>query len=217
MKNLKNLMVYSYLLLSLSACSQDESITPIKEYETCCGAEPVEFNIELNDGTKAYIFTPNAFTPNSDGINDVFSPVLSKDINYMLYLVIQKEVFDDTTSSLLYQVENITLENFRSLGWNGLDKLGNPHKGAFTYTAFCATKDGKTFLIKGKACAIICDNDAAYFKDKQGCFFPVQANTAGILNQNQTNMEDQCFGNWKWKWKWKGMASNNTVYDDSHA
>jgi len=185
-------------MFSLSACSQDDNttkITPIKEYETCCGAEPVEYKVTLSDSSTAYIFAPNAFTPNGDGINDIFSPVLSTNINYMQYLVIEKEVTNDTTSGLLFQLENITLDNFKSIGWNGLDRFGNPHKGAFTYTAFCATKDGKTFLIKGKACAIICDNDAAYFKDKQGCFFPVQANTAGVLNQNQTNMEDQCFGN----------------------
>lgn len=197
MKSLKNLMVYSYLLISFSACTQDETsskITPIKEYESCCGTEAVEYNVELNDGSKAYIFIPNAFTPNKDGLNDVFSPVLSKEIDYMQYLVIQKEVFDDTTSSLLYQVENITLENYKSLGWNGLDKFGKPHKGAFSYTAYCATRDGKTFLIKGNACAIVCDKDAEYFKDKEGCFFPIQADTNGILVKAIKVGEDSCFG-----------------------
>lgn len=168
-------------------------ISPIPEYETCCGMETVEFKPQLPDGSTRYIYIPNSFTPNEDGVNDLFHPVFNDDISHFEYMVITQEVMDDTSSPLVYQVEFITRENIRETAWNGMDSNGKKIKGAFSYTVYAGTKDKKAFLVQGEACAIACDEDAAYFKDKDNCFFSEQVDEMGILDIDKVAGEGDCF------------------------
>ena len=192
MNTLKRLMVYSYLLLSFTACTQDDE--PIKDYQTCCGIEPVVHIPEFIDGSKSYLYVPNAFTPNSDGINDIFSGVFNDEISHFEYIIIEQDVTDQTMSPIIYQRQNITRENLKDTGWNGLRTDGKIHKGAFNYTIYAVTKDGRTFSTIGRGCAIACDNDATYFRDKVGCFFPIQTDTKGMLDKSIKVGEESCFG-----------------------
>lgn len=190
MKNfLKFQIIVFYFLLSFSACSQNDG--PAKEYEACCGAEPVEFTVDLPDSSSVYIFVPNAFTPNGDGTNDLFYPVLSTTVDHLDYLVIENETV--TGSELLYQVQDIARDELNTKGWNGKDKNGISYKGAFTYTALCVTPSGSAFAIKGTACSIACDEDAGYFKEKEGCFYPIQSRSDGTLDRTKSNEEVDCF------------------------
>lgn len=192
------ILTLSLLICQLTtACTQDDDnsvIKPIKEYESCCGAEPVEISGLLADGVPYYVYIPNAFTPNEDGKNDIFAPVFNKGIGWLEYLVITKDVEDNITSPLLYQQTYIYKEDFEKKGWNGKDAEGNVHKGSFNYEAYIVTEDGQAYVVKGKACSIICDKDAAYFKDKVDCFFPIQADSEGRLEKSKIRDEKGCFG-----------------------
>ncbi|MFN8348463.1 MAG: hypothetical protein U0X91_25900 [Spirosomataceae bacterium] len=62
----------------LQSCSLNDyrvEVTLPKEYEACCGVQPVEF--KHSNGS---IYMPNVFTPNGDGINDYFYPFISGEI-----------------------------------------------------------------------------------------------------------------------------------------
>lgn len=192
MKALKSLMVYSCLLISFTACTQNDE--PIKDYQTCCGIEPVEHIPEFIGGSKSYLYVPNSFTPNADGINDIFSGVFNDEISHFEYIIIEQDVTDQTTPPIIYQVQNITRENLKDTGWNGIRPDGKKHKGAFNYTIYAVTKDGRTFSTIGRGCAITCDEDAAYFREKEGCFFPVQVDSNGKLDKSINVGEENCFG-----------------------
>src|SRR5690606_33048710 len=67
------------------------------------------------------IITPNAFTPNSDGINDFFAPLFRglKTVQLSIY---------DTWGGLIYFEEGITLR-----GWDGLINGVESENGNFLY------------------------------------------------------------------------------------
>jgi hypothetical protein len=198
MKNvIKSTICCAYLSMSLSACAQEEpQPILIKEYETCCGAESVEMAI----GDKDKLYVPNSFTPNKDGINDVFVPTYSNDIKLMQFMVI----YSLNGDTLLYILRGGDVDNFGPgpFGWDGT-RTGGPeplyngdfkiHKGGFRYEIAIYTPDGSLFVIKGTGCAIHCGAEAAVFEGNKSCFFPSQVNANGVFDPTKAHGENDCF------------------------
>src|SRR5690606_28880054 len=179
MKKLNGFLFYTCLIFSFTACSQDDpsNITPIKEYESCCGAEAVEHHFISGQ----YLYVPNSFTPNNDGINDLWLPFFSSGQDKIRAIFIH--AIEDST--LIHQIYEYSLyPPGTPYGWDGRksrngQNLGDNslHKGGFWYQIIFEEPVNfgtGEISFKGKACAIACDEDARYFKDKEGCFFPVQ-------------------------------------------
>ena len=183
--------------MSITACAQVDStdiLSLAKEYESCCGAEPFEFNVKYDDGEIVYIYVPNVFTPNGDGINDKFFPVVNDEISSFPNFFIQQDVIDDTTSTIVYSVgEEFLKDSFQTKAWDGKDAKGHLFKGAFSYSFMCVTKSGKAFAVTGKACSVLCGEDALKLKDNANCFYGSQANSKGVLVKQQANLEQKCY------------------------
>lgn len=197
MKSKYLILLSIYLFISFSACTKDaktDIVALAKEYESCCGAEPFEFNVKYDDGEIVYIYVPNVFTPNGDGINDKFFPVVNDEIRSFTAFYIQQEVFDDTTSTIVYSVgEEFKKDSFQTKAWDGKDAKGHLFKGAFSYHITCFTKSGKAFAIMGNACSVLCGEDALKLKDNANCFYGSQANSKGVLVKQQANLEQKCY------------------------
>lgn len=174
-----------FVLFFSLGCNKDDNREPVKEYESCCGTEPSVLEIG-----KSYVYIPNVFTPNGDGKNDVFYPFVNDNINRIVYFEVFAET--DTSKILLYQVTNVSLDEVKKKGWNGLDNDGKPHKGYFTYSIYFQSKD-KPFKIKGAACAVLCGEDSSIFKNKEGCFYPEQVDDNGVFMKSIQNSETDCF------------------------
>lgn len=161
-------------------------LTTPKEYESCCGLEPVEYR-----AGDAYMYVPNIFTPNGDGVNDFFVPVINDQIsNIDSYLIYTGE--GDT---VIFHRPGFDFSNIENYAWNGLrHNVGDVYKGRFKYQIYYNIKDGTgPYLAEGYACRLVCGPDVAVFKDKEGCFYPNQVNSQGRLDASISNQEERCF------------------------
>ncbi len=95
--------------------------------------------------TLAYykVYIPNVFTPNGDGINDVFTIYGDEDIELILSL----QIFD-RWGGMVYNKENL-LPNSARLAWDGLSKDRDVNEGVFTYVAYLLMEDMKSQVVSG--------------------------------------------------------------------
>jgi hypothetical protein len=176
------------LIFTFLACNDKEDPVnkTVSKYDACCGVEPVEF---VQDSY--YVYVPNSFTPNGDGINDLFLFYISNNIDSVKFYLISS-TGSDALEILLF-AENFSKNDWQSYVWDGLTKNLEFYKGKFTYAITLKTKDEKIIAVHGSGCSIICDDEAKVFKDRKGCYFPTQATIEGKLDSLIPTNEDHCF------------------------
>lgn len=89
------------------------------------------------------VYIPNAFSPNNDGINDVFKIFGGSDLIAVNHL----KIFN-RWGGLSYDGENLTLKNTTE-GWNGMTKGEPAPIGMYTYMAVITLDDGKERVLSG--------------------------------------------------------------------
>lgn len=143
------------LLLSvmlIGACKKDKidpsdplPPTPEELFYTHCGKVPPLFGC-ING---ASIFMPNAFSPNTDGINDVFYA-------YTWYGIKELVSFKIYTAEgyLVFEKSNIILDNVNNIsnGWDGKHPDGSIQNGIYNYTISFATTYGEVADFEGTVC-----------------------------------------------------------------
>lgn len=121
-------------------------------YKRNCCAENGLF--QLFDG--GYITSPNAFTPNGDGTDDIFEPIHWGLVEYTLKIVKDKKtVFEETNQ-----------------GWDGRVD-GSIDQGIYGYVFEISTDKGQFITLRGQVCSIP-DPASVCLKEGDNCFFSSQ-------------------------------------------
>lgn len=98
MKSLTSFTLVLAIMILLMACEKDKTtIEPVTAH--CQGLETL-----IKPGDNAEILVPSAFTPNSDGLNDIFMPIILNVQSYSLKIY-------DSTSTLVHHSTQL------STGW----------------------------------------------------------------------------------------------------
>jgi hypothetical protein len=170
---MKKTIINLYFTLSITflATAQEEKKAKPNIYESCCGIKPVEFKIG-----DANVYIPNVFTPNDDGLNDLFFPFISDDIMEVQdYMIISANA-----DTLIYSKSSFKYSEFEKYAWNGNRYFANGIKeseyvGLFKYYMRIVNAQGFQKIVEGEACVARNDADSKVFKQKKECFFADQA------------------------------------------
>lgn len=186
-------LVAASILCCTTAYSQTNTDV-IREYISCCGAQPVDFTID----DKHALYIPNSFTPGGDTKDNVFVPSFSRDIKTMQSMYIYSLEGD----TLLYTLYGFDAGRFdkKNFGWDGTRTGGEPkyngdfqiHKGGFRYKITVVSDTQGVLLFKGIGCALHCGAEAAKFKDNVNCFYPSQTDEKGKSDKNKKVKAKDC-------------------------
>ena len=133
--------------LSCSSCAYPQTtINDLKSFTVkvtsdsgCVSTDNVMLAIECD---KAYIMMPGAFTPNNDGLNDVYYP-LSNGIKF-----IKRFAIYNRNSQLLFEQKEFS-PNKKSYGWDGKYMNTLQPIGAYVYIIEAVCELGETTVKKG--------------------------------------------------------------------
>jgi len=107
----------------------------IKTAAGCITVDTLQVKINIGES----VLVPSAFTPNNDGLNEYFKPIL-KGITGLDYFRIYNR-----WGELIYEIKGST----SFIGWNGmLNNIIQPN-GVYVWTISCAGNSGKTYMKKG--------------------------------------------------------------------
>ncbi|MFN0173610.1 MAG: hypothetical protein ACKVU0_03090 [Saprospiraceae bacterium] len=193
MKNTLFVLVSLPLLMLPSCKEKNKSI-----YEGCCGTEATvdsfriafptyDQNGNIIDSTSAaQIYIPNVFTPDGDGINDIFIVFGGPTVKQIVSVLCSNENIDQFFHSV-----NI-MPNDPGHSWDGLKPDGTIYQGSFNYEVEVEFIDGQIKMYIGKACAYICSEEGFPTENLQDCFLPDQHNGNGGLDKSIPSSEE-CF------------------------
>lgn len=186
---MKTIFCFVLALAALQSCTaqnNDPKVSLPKEYEACCGVQPVEFTLK-----KALIYVPNVFTPNGDGVNDLFYPFVSAEVGEVQGFTVLSAEGD----SILFQRATFVYNRLAEFAWNGRRKDGSAYRGKFKYGMRIVSKDNFLRYVEGEACSVLCEPGTKDLKVKKGCFYPSQAGkqtNAGMVDSVASNGEKDC-------------------------
>ncbi len=105
----------------------------------CTDSASVQINLSCAEGK---VFIPNTFTPNNDGMNDIFYP-RGLGVKEVVYFRIYNR-----WGQLVYERTHFQM-NDKSAGWKGRFKGRQLPPGVFVYQAEMICDTGKRFKVKG--------------------------------------------------------------------
>ncbi len=119
--------------------SMTVEITVLDELTACTETDII--NIDVNKIRRVYI--PNAFSPNDDGLNDIFTIYGGSDVVEVKML----RIFD-RNGALVFEAENFQPEDLNN-GWDGRFLNEKVNSGVYVYFAEILFRDNETELFRG--------------------------------------------------------------------
>jgi len=106
----------------------------------CMGSDNVTVEVDRNRN----VFIPNVFSPNGDGVNDIFKVFIGPGVDRINYMRVY-----DRWGEQLYDQNNFVPDDLGLIGWDG-NLNGKPlNPGVFVYLIEVAFVDGLTLLYRG--------------------------------------------------------------------
>jgi gliding motility-associated-like protein len=119
--------------------SQIYQVTVIDTMTLCTATDFIRLFVDK----KIRVFVPNVFSPNGDGSNDLFLPLVGNDVvNLRTFRVFSRQ------GQLVWEQENI-IPNDLSRGWDGTFLTETLNPGVFVYFAEIEFFDGRVEIVKG--------------------------------------------------------------------
>ncbi len=137
----------------------------------CCGADPF---FTVFSGGQALV--PNVFTPNGDGVNDTFGPILEGVVSYDMTIV-------NTKDKVLYSTSS-------SGRWDGKVD-GAVFSGIVGWKIELRTDDVEIINITGQVCSFE-DTDGTCPNSADNCTFENQATSSGTFDNSLPSNEAIC-------------------------
>ncbi len=103
----------------------------------------VEARLLLDDDTKPQVYIPNVFTPNGDGVNDLFTVYGNDDVEQILEL----RIFDRWGNFVFFKTD--FPPNEEHYGWDGKFRNSDMNPAVYAYWARVRFVDGTEGLHKG--------------------------------------------------------------------
>lgn len=173
-------------ILCLFSCNDDPiDDTPSAEdpYANCCGNQPL---VLQEQGYS--LFLPSAFTPNGDGINDVFFPSVDDGVAFLGF-----ELFNLDGEKIYETNGRISSASLSTAAWDGTLSDGSDYEGRFTVFLNIQFSDSTTLATVGNSCAVQC-SDAQRITRVLACGMPDQSPTLGEFDASISSQDNTCLG-----------------------
>jgi hypothetical protein len=164
-------------LVFFVATSQEDDLPFLDSgIETCCING---FNLDTISTGRVYI--PSAFTPDADGINDLFRVIVDAGIEQIDTL----EIIDLTSRNTVFLALNISRDASGSTGWDG-SELGVTEARQIEYKVWVTATDGERRRYSGLACSIPCRTPTGLPRPAgiEECRFSNQVDAAGFFDED---------------------------------
>ena len=181
-------MKYVFLFLSVCvffACNDDEDIITAdpnaSPVESCCALDAREISV-----ADVQVFIPNVFSPDNDGINDVFN-IMTNGAD----AVITSFLIRDTDQTMLFFAADV-LPGSPGSAWDG-SFSGNILTGVFDYSITIEASNGTAETVLGQVCSLPCSDTSEPQEDfgmTENCKFGTQHDGAGGFDENLPSFEN---------------------------
>jgi hypothetical protein len=158
----------------------DGQMMPENPIEGCCDNAPL-----IEEFGPANMYVPNMFTPNNDGVNDVFLPFTNDGVDR-----IESFTVADSEGNMVHEAVAFQPNTFQ-FAWDG--KVGDEVvQGLYTYTIVVKDVDGGIHFFNGQVCSYTCGQGLWPENGSTDCNFGLQHDGEGGFAPSVISGESGC-------------------------